>query len=80
MPRAARLYLAAAQCLIEASRTRPVVLVMDDLHWADEPTIELLGYLATTLGAASHVEPVRVMLIATMREADATTPVNRRGY
>lgn len=79
-PDAGGLYLAATQCVIEASRARALVLVVDDLHWADEPTIELLTYLVTTLGTTSRTEPVRVLIIATVREArrDQSTGSLRR--
>ncbi|MDA1002082.1 MAG: AAA family ATPase [Chloroflexi bacterium] len=75
------LYLTAAQCVIEASRAHTLVLVIDDLHWADEPTMELLTYLATTLGTTSRSEPVHILLIATLREGrrdQATRTLRRR--
>lgn len=39
----------------------PLVLVVEDLHWADRSTLDLLSYLAREL------EGVRVLLIATYR-------------
>ena len=41
------LFSAAASLLADASRDAPVMLVLDDLHWADAPTIPLLRYLLT---------------------------------
>ncbi len=40
-----RFYDAVAGFLIGISRSRPLVLVFDDLHWADTSSIELLRYL-----------------------------------
>jgi DNA-binding SARP family transcriptional activator/DNA-binding NarL/FixJ family response regulator len=36
--------------LIDLARARPMVLVLEDLHWAAGPTIELLEFLARHLG------------------------------
>ena len=36
-----RLFEAVAALLCEAAQHRPVVLVLDDLHWADEATLLL---------------------------------------
>ncbi|HEY8743811.1 MAG TPA: AAA family ATPase [Chloroflexota bacterium] len=41
-----RLYDAVTQLLLAAARTRPVVLVLDDLHWADRDSVGLLRHVA----------------------------------
>jgi tetratricopeptide (TPR) repeat protein len=53
-----------------ASR-QPVVLVLDDLHWADKPTLMMLKHL---LRAAS---PARLVVVGTYRdtEADVSHPL-----
>ncbi|HEV7807148.1 MAG TPA: AAA family ATPase [Solirubrobacteraceae bacterium] len=40
-----RLFEAMSSLLCDAAQLRPVVLVLDDLHWADPPTLLLLKYL-----------------------------------
>jgi DNA-binding SARP family transcriptional activator/tetratricopeptide (TPR) repeat protein len=45
-----RLYLAIARLLHEAARERGVLLFVDDLHAADEATLELLHYLVRASG------------------------------
>ncbi|MFN8192934.1 MAG: BTAD domain-containing putative transcriptional regulator [Nocardioidaceae bacterium] len=45
----------------EASAQQPVVVVLDDLHWADPPTLRVLRLLVTTVPAA------HLLLIATWR-------------
>ena len=42
----------------------PMVVVLDDLHWADEATIQLLRYLVRDLTLAD------VLVVATVRDAD----------
>jgi eukaryotic-like serine/threonine-protein kinase len=41
-----RLFDSVATFLAGASRSRPLVLVLDDLHWADEPSLLLLKFVA----------------------------------
>lgn len=46
------------------SHTSPVLLVLDDLHWADESSLELLAYLAR------HLRDQRVLLVGTCRDVE----------
>jgi hypothetical protein len=48
-----QLFDAIASFLTSASRSRPLVLVFDDLHWADEPSLLLLRFVARQLGRCS---------------------------
>ncbi|MCE7984358.1 MAG: hypothetical protein DYG89_24555 [Caldilinea sp. CFX5] len=43
----------------------PLILVLEDLHWSDYSTLDLLGYLAR------RQEPARLMVIGTYRAVDA---------
>ena len=52
--------------LLEASRLRPFVLFLDDLHWADVSTIDMLNYLA------GRFDQMRLLVLATYRPADMT--------
>lgn len=46
----------ALQTYLEAlTRRRPVVLVVSDLHWADDPVLEVLGRLLAHLGGRPFV-------------------------
>jgi class 3 adenylate cyclase/tetratricopeptide (TPR) repeat protein len=46
---------------VEGSRLRPVVLVLEDLHWVDKVSQEFLGFLAENLPDA------RILMLATYR-------------
>ncbi|MHB8461626.1 MAG: ATP-binding protein [Vulcanimicrobiaceae bacterium] len=56
-----RLFDAVLRGFLELSRARPVVIVLEDLHWAGSATIDLFEYVATKFGAA------HILIIATFR-------------
>ena len=45
----------------DAARTEPLVIVLDDLHWADRSTLRVLRLLVTTVSSA------RLLVLATWR-------------
>jgi eukaryotic-like serine/threonine-protein kinase len=59
-----RLFEAAAEFLRNAGEHRPLVLVLDDLHAADAPSLLLLRFLARELGST------RLLLLAAYRNVD----------
>ena len=59
-----RLFEAVAALLFEAAQERPVVLLLDDLHWADTATLLLLKYVARYPRAG------RLMIVGSYRETD----------
>ena len=59
-----RLFHATAEFLRRASDKRPLVLILDDLHAADTPSLLLLQFLARELGS------MHVLLLAAMRDVD----------
>ena len=48
----------------DISRSRPVVLFLDDLHWADVSTVDLLNYLA------GRFADMRVLVLSTYRPSE----------
>ncbi len=63
-----RLHTAVADLLANVSRGRPVLLVLEDGHWADAPTLLLLRHLARSAWSA------RLLLLATFRDTEADLP------
>jgi AAA ATPase domain len=59
------LFDAIARALGAAARERPLVIVLDDLHDADAPSIALMEFAARALAAAP------VLMLATAREQEA---------
>ncbi len=65
----ARLWEGVRQFLLVAARRAPLLLLIDDLHWADAATLGLLGYLVRQTG------PAPLCLLATARPALGRSPL-----
>src|SRR3954454_9108156 len=63
-----RLHTAVADLLTGISRGRPLLLVLEDGHWADTPTLLLMRFLTRAAGRA------RLLLVATFRDAEVDVP------
>jgi tetratricopeptide (TPR) repeat protein len=63
-----RLFDSIASFLKSASQAQPLVIVLDDLHWSDGPSLAFLEFMARELGQS------RVLLICTYRDME----LNRR--
>jgi len=61
-----RLFDSVARFLRNLAATRPLLLVLDDLHVADEPSLLLLRFVAGQLGDS------RVLVVGTYRDVDPT--------
>jgi class 3 adenylate cyclase/tetratricopeptide (TPR) repeat protein len=59
--RRARIEQAMRLAILREAAGQPLVLLVEDLHWADEPSLDLLGAIIDGLGAA------RLLLVATTR-------------
>ncbi len=66
-----RLFMRVLGLLAELAARAPLVLVLEDLHWADESSRELLAFLAVRLRA----EPV--LVVGTLREEELGTGARR---
>jgi class 3 adenylate cyclase len=62
-----RVHLTVAGGLIRAATHRPVVLAIDDVHWADPGTLGFLHNLIATLSQPASALPVRMIVVATCR-------------
>ncbi len=70
-----RLYLweAALTALSILSQREPLLLILDDLHWSDDSSIELLTYLI------HHLRDQRILLIGTCRDGELAPQHKLRG-
>ncbi|WP_367128399.1 AAA family ATPase [Saccharothrix sp. HUAS TT1] len=63
-PESFPLYDAVTTALVAVSHHRPVVVVLEDLHWADPASVKLLEF------AAQHTWFERVLLVGTYRDTE----------
>ena len=63
-----RLHTSVSDLLASAGRRQPLLLALEDVQWADSPTLVLLRHLAR---AASEA---RVLVLATFRDTEADIP------
>ena len=54
----------ATRQILEIATHGPLLLILEDLHWADQSSIELLRYLAR------QIAPAPILVVATYRDAD----------
>ena len=68
-----RLFEAIAALMAVLARRDPLLLVLEDLHWADELTLRLLAFLAR------RAPTQRVLVVVTAREEELPdAPMSRR--
>ena len=68
-----RLFDSIYRFLKAASKIQPLVIIIDDLHWSDEPSLKLLEFLAHEL------EESRLLVVGTYRDTELrrTHPLSR---
>ncbi|HEY3191249.1 MAG TPA: AAA family ATPase, partial [Solirubrobacterales bacterium] len=59
-----RLFDSVTSVLLAAARDRPIVIVLDDLHWADEPSLLLLRFAARELASSG------LLILGTYRDVE----------
>jgi eukaryotic-like serine/threonine-protein kinase len=59
-----RLFDSVTSLLLAAARDRPIVIVLDDLHWADEPSLLLLRFATRELASSG------LLILGTYRDVE----------
>ena len=62
--------MAACRATVVAARRRPIVLLLEDLHWADPHTAELLEQLIATSFHAGTLASTAILFVVTLRPPD----------
>ncbi len=65
-----RLFAALAYCLIDHAARAPLLLILEDLHWCDEATLDFLFHIVRRT-------PSRPLLLLGAYRADELTPARR---
>jgi DNA-binding CsgD family transcriptional regulator len=61
-----RLFDAVTTCFARAAEEQPLVIVLDNLHWADRPSLLLLEFLTREIGAS------RILVLGTYRDIEVS--------
>src|SRR5207245_5672792 len=72
-PNRLRVFTAFARLFAVAGARRPLVIVLDDFHWADEMSVRLLAFLGRRLGGSATL-----LAVSVRAEGLPDTPLLRR--
>ncbi len=65
-----RLFMSIARLLIGISQRQPVVLILDDLHWVDHSSIDLLTHLVFAVTDSATRQKIPLLIVATYRPGE----------
>jgi DNA-binding winged helix-turn-helix (wHTH) protein/tetratricopeptide (TPR) repeat protein len=72
-----RMFLAVSRATMQQAQRHPVAFFLDDLHWADPASLELLGYLLFTMADAVGQEPLPLCIAGTYRPLELSPQLSR---
>ncbi|HEV8717208.1 MAG TPA: AAA family ATPase, partial [Candidatus Binatia bacterium] len=72
-----RLFLALSHATIKLAQSRPLLLAVDDLQWADRSSLDLFSHLVFTVADIALRESVPFLIIGTHRPVDPEHPLAR---
>src|SRR5262245_14264593 len=62
-----QLFLAVGHATVKFAQRRPMLFVVEDLHWADRMSLDLFDHVAFTASDTAAREPVPIVIIGTYR-------------
>lgn len=72
-----QLFLAVGHATVRFAQTNPMLFVVEDLHWADRLSLDLLDHVAFTVADTATKEPVPLVIVGTHRPLAAEERVSR---
>ena len=73
----AQLFMPACRLLMDGPPRGTTVLIIDDIHWADSPSMGLLTHLIFALADRAARQPVPFLVVATCRSAETEGRIAR---
>lgn len=62
-----QLFLAVGRATVRLAQIRPLLLVVEDLHWADRLSLDLFDHVAFTVADTATRDPVPLVVVGTYR-------------
>ena len=62
-----RLFLAVSRAVVELARLGPILIMLDDLPWVDQASLELFAHLVFTVADAAERMPLPLLIIGATR-------------
>ncbi len=72
-----RLLLAISRAVLELARRGPMLLMLDDLHWVDEASLEVFAHLVLAIADAARREPMPLLVVGATRPAEPDQALGR---
>jgi hypothetical protein len=63
--------------LVELSRRRPLIFVLDDFQWVDSASLDLFEFFAAAMQCGLHAEEARILLVACYRTGSSGLAFDR---
>ncbi len=65
--------LAIARATVKLAQFHPLLLILDDVQWADQPSLEVFSHLVFSLAETRLQEPIPLMLVGAYRPGEPTS-------
>jgi class 3 adenylate cyclase len=75
--RAPELFVGLTDRLLDAAATTRIALRIDDVHWADQATLDLLAHLLSTAARRAALEPITLLVALSTRPVRSDVPAGR---
>ncbi|MGH7818505.1 MAG: AAA family ATPase [Candidatus Binatia bacterium] len=68
------LFQTVASAVLRITREHPMLLALDDFHWSDQASLDLLAHLVFSVSDAATTGPVHLLIVVAARTMKPTEP------